>query len=106
MNEAQNRGANDEDASEDTVKRTRPSAASAGTETNMDVGELSVNQEEEVEVDEWAIDDLTGEDRDVQKVAAARNEEVRFMIGLGVRDLVVGGAPAYDRQGTDHDEVD
>ena len=50
----------------------------------MEVGELSVNQEEVVEVDDWVIDGLTREELDVQKVAAARKEEVDFMSTLGV----------------------
>ncbi len=60
MSEASKRGASSEEANEKEPKRTRSSAAGAETEACMTVGGLEVNQEDEFEKDDWAIDDLTG----------------------------------------------
>ncbi len=84
MSGTQERGAEHGEANESTAKRTRSSAASAETEAHVDIGELSVNQEEEGDVDEWAMDDVVGEELDAGMVAAARKEEVEFMNALGV----------------------
>ena len=57
---------------------------SGGATSSTDVDEVEVNQEEEFEADEWAIDDLTGQELDIEKVNEARKEEVEFMAELGV----------------------
>ncbi len=72
----------------------------------MDVGELSVNQEEEDELDGWAVDDLTGKELDLRMVPP-RREEVESMNSLGAFEEVdVGGVRPEDGQGSDHNEVD
>ena len=51
-------------------------------EMEKEIGELDVNQEDEDS--QWAVDDRNGELLDVKMVKEARNEEVKFMEGLGV----------------------
>ena len=40
---------------------------------------MELNQEEEFEADEWALDDITGQWLDAGKVTAARMEEAQYM---------------------------
>ena len=40
---------------------------------------MELNQEDEFEADEWALDDITGQWLDAGKVTAARMEEVQYM---------------------------
>ena len=51
-------------------------------EMEKEIGELDVNPEDEDS--QWAVDDRNGELLDVKMVKEARNEEVKFMGGLGV----------------------
>ena len=55
----------------------------------LEVG-MSTNEEDNP-VDEWAVDDLTGKELNIEAVKKARNEEVQFMEDIGVYDLVDEG---------------
>jgi hypothetical protein len=63
---------------ESALKKTRSQLASAKVGDPLEVGEMTVNQEEEVAIDEWGIDDLSGSELDSQMVREARNEEMEF----------------------------
>ena len=54
----------------------------ASGSTDVPMGSLELNQEEEFEADEWALEDVTGQWLDVGKVVAARMEEVQYMAKL------------------------
>ena len=47
--------------------------------TDVQMGSLELNQEDEYEADQWALDDITGQWLDAEKVTAARKEEVQYM---------------------------
>ncbi len=73
------RGYSEEKGEEAGPKRTRAEAASAEAEA-----EIAVNQEEEFEASEWAIDDVHGVLLDPKAVHEAREEELEFMRRIGV----------------------
>jgi hypothetical protein len=81
------------DVERERGKKRQLEAENADADTNM--GEVAIlevvmetNEEEVEEACEWAIDDFTGEELDLQKVQEARREEIEFMESLPAYDLV------------------
>ena len=63
-------------------KRTRDDEDETGgatSSTDVPMDSLELNQEDEYEADQWALDDITGQWLDAEKVTAARKEEVQYM---------------------------
>ena len=62
----------------------RPETANSEMEELMEIREIAVNQEDEFDFGEWAVDDIKGGELDPKAVKDARREELDFMKGLGV----------------------
>ena len=91
---------------ESATKKLKPETASAEVEELMEIGKIVVNQEDEFDFGEWAVDDITGGELDLVAVKDARREELDFKGPRGVRGFIVGRVRAEDRQGSNHDEMD
>ena len=74
-----------EESEGDARKRSKKEDAEGGASSmDIDVANLEINQEDEIEVDEWAPQEFWDQELDGEKVAEARTEEIQYMEGLGM----------------------
>ena len=95
-----------EDASADSAERLNKRIKETAEAEDMDVAEISVNQQDERELWDcggdlqWAMDDHSGLSVDVELVRGTRAEDVKFMEGCQFGRIPVGTSARRERVST------